>query len=56
MGYSQVNKKNGKTYYLHKKGHLFFFSADPKDSIDIPSGYKVIENKKTGLPMLKKKA
>ncbi len=55
MGYSHVNKKNGKTYHLHQKGHLFFFSADPKDSIELPSAYKVIENKKTGLPMLKKK-
>jgi hypothetical protein len=55
MSYSQINKKNGKTYYLHKKGHLFFFSGDPKDSIDLPAEYKVIENKRTGLPMLKKK-
>lgn len=55
MGYSQTNKKNGKTYYLHKKGHLFFFSAEAKDSIDLPSQYKVIENQRTGLPMLKKK-
>lgn len=55
MGYSHINKKNGKTYFLHKKGHLFFFSQDSKDSIDLPDQYKVIENKKTGLPMLKKK-
>jgi len=55
MGYSQTNKKNGKLYHLHKKGHLFFFSGDPTDSIDLPEGYKVIENKRTGLPMLKKK-
>jgi len=50
----QVNKKSGKKYYLHNKGHLFFFSGDPKGGIDLPKGYKVIENKKTGLPMLKK--
>ncbi|MDD3178106.1 MAG: hypothetical protein PHR26_01170 [Candidatus ainarchaeum sp.] len=55
MGYSQINKKNGKIYYLHKKGHLFFFSGDEKESIDLPDKYKVIENSKTGLPMLKKK-
>lgn len=55
MAYSQLNKKNGKMYYLHKKGHLFFFSAEAKGAIDLPTQYKVIENKRTGLPMLKKK-
>ena len=56
MGFSQTNKKNGKIYHLHKKGHLFFFSGEVKDSIDLPEGYDVIENSRTGLPMLKKKA
>lgn len=55
MVYSQVNKKNGTTYYLHKKGHLFYFSKDKTDGIDLPDGYKVIENSRTRLPMLKKK-
>lgn len=55
MGYSHLNKKNGKLYYLHKKGHLFFFSSKEEDSIELPDKYKVIENSKTGLPMLKKK-
>ena len=55
MGYSQVSKKSKKTYYLHSKGHLFFFSADPKGAIDLPAGYKTIENARTGLPMMKKK-
>jgi len=55
MGYSQVSKKSKKTYYLHSKGHLFFFSGDPKGSIDLPAGYKTIENARTGLPMMKKK-
>jgi hypothetical protein len=54
MVYSHINKKNGQTYYLHKRGQLFFFSKDEKDGIDLPIGYKVIENPKTGLPMLKK--
>ncbi len=52
MGYEHTNKK-GNTYYLHSKGRLFFFSKEKKGSIDLPKGYKVIENKKTGLPMLK---
>ena len=55
MGYSQISKKSNKLYYLHKKGHLFFFSSNPDQSIELPKGYKVIENKRTGLPMLKKK-
>ena len=53
MAYSHKNKK-GTTYHLHQKGRLFFFSKEPKDSIDLPSGYKVIENERTGLPMIKK--
>ena len=55
MVYSHINKKNGSKYFLHKKGHLFYFSKDEKEGIDLPSAYKVIENPKTGLPMLKKK-
>lgn len=55
MVYSHINKKNGTTYYLHKKGHLFYFSKDRTDGIDLPNEYKVIENLRTGLPMLKKK-
>ncbi len=54
VGYSHKNSK-GNTYHLHSKGRLFFFSKEPKGSIELPVGYKVIENKKTGLPMLKKK-
>jgi hypothetical protein len=54
MGYSYKNSK-GLTYYLHQKGRLFFFSKEAKGGIELPSGYKVVENKRTGLPMLKKK-
>ena len=54
MAYSQKSKKSGKLYYLHQKGHLFFFSGDPKNGIDLPKGYKTIENARTGLPMMKK--
>jgi hypothetical protein len=34
---------------------LFFFSKDGKDSIDLPMVYQVIENPRTGLPLVKKK-
>lgn len=54
MGYEHKNKK-GNTYYLHQRDKLFYFSKDPSGSIDMPTGYAVVENSITGLPMLKKK-
>lgn len=55
--YSVVSKKSGKTYFLHKKGHMFYFAGVVKDgALDaLPDGYEVTENGKTGLPMLRKK-
>ena len=36
---------------------IYFFSKDPSGSInDIPKGYEVYEEPKTGLPFLKKKS
>jgi len=55
MPYSHTNSK-GQTYHLHTRGgKLFFFSKDPKDSIDLPENLQVVENPRTGLPMVKKK-
>ncbi|MFN3404113.1 MAG: hypothetical protein ACK40G_08460 [Cytophagaceae bacterium] len=64
MAYSYQNKK-GVTYFLNLrgplgrsgKGKLFFFSKkENKDCIDyLPDGYTIIENPKTGLPILKRK-
>jgi len=55
MAYSHKNSR-GVTYWLHSRGgRLFFFSKDPKDSIDLPETLTVIENPRTGLPMVKKK-
>jgi hypothetical protein len=54
MPYSYTNKK-GQLYHLHKRGKLFFFSKNSSNSIEMPLGYTVVENRKTGLPMLKKK-
>ena len=60
MVYTQKGK-NGQTYTLHenkKNPNLHYFAAKKSPSgkpVDIPSGYKVIVNKRTGLPMLKKK-
>ncbi|OGB97671.1 hypothetical protein A3F06_01085 [candidate division TM6 bacterium RIFCSPHIGHO2_12_FULL_36_22] len=66
MAYSVESKKSGKTYYLHskdvklaggRKQRIYYFAGDERpNAMDaLPEGYKVIENKRTGLPMLKKK-
>lgn len=54
MGYEHTNSR-GTKYHLHARGKLFYFSKDASDSIDLPDGYTVVENQRTGLPMLKKK-
>ena len=65
MAYSVVSKKSGKTYYLHSKdvtlkgGRLqtiYYFAGQIKDgAMDaLPPERVVIENERTGLPMLKK--
>ncbi len=62
MAYTYKNKK-GVTYYLHTRegignqgrGKLFFFSKKNDEAEDkLPAGYKVDENKRTGLPFVKK--
>ena len=66
MAYSVTSKKSGKTYFLHskevtlaggRKQKIFYFAgAEAKEAInDLPAGYEVIENSRTGLPMLRKK-
>lgn len=66
MPYSVKSKKSGKTYYLHskevklagdRKQRIYYFAGEAsKDSInELPAGYEVTENKRTGLPMLRKK-
>ncbi len=59
MGFEKTNAK-GQKYYLHSNvgannNTLFFFSKKEENGIDLPEGYDVIENPRTGLPMLKKK-
>lgn len=66
MAYSTKSKKSGKLYHLHskevklaggRKQRIYYFAGKAgKDSIDaLPTGYEVIENARTGLPMLRKK-
>jgi hypothetical protein len=66
MAYSVKSKKSGKTFFLHtkevtlaggRKQQIFYFaSAAGEGAInDLPNGYEVTENARTGLPMLRKK-
>jgi hypothetical protein len=57
--YVYINKKKEK-YYLHMRGRgrriLYYFSKDPNGALpEIPPGFEVFENEKSGLPMLRKK-
>lgn len=65
MAHSHKNSK-GQTYFLHgkmvtlrggRKQQIYYFARKekPVDALDsIPAGYEVVENKRTGLPMLRK--
>ena len=64
MAYQHTNKK-GQSYYLHgkevelqnkRKQRIFYFAREQKEgALDaVPSGYRVEENERTGLPFLKK--
>jgi hypothetical protein len=65
MAFSVVSNKSKKTYFLHarlqklKGGQevtLYYFAGEAKaGAIDaIPAGMEVMENERTGLPMLRK--
>lgn len=65
MAFKHTNSK-GQSYILHsqditlrgsnKKQTIYFFAKSERSgSLDsVPSGYQVIESKRTGLPILKK--
>ena len=64
--FSVKSKKSAKTYYLHtkevelakgRKQRIYYFAGtEGKEVLDkLPAGYEVIENERTGLPMLRKK-
>lgn len=66
MAFSVVSKKSKKTYFLHsrlqklKGGQevtLYYFAgAEGAGVLDaLPANMEVIENERTGLPMLRKK-
>ena len=64
MGYSTESKKSGTTYHPHSKDvtlrggrqqTIYYFAKEAKENAcDMPDGYEVMENPKTGLPMLKR--
>jgi hypothetical protein len=65
MAYSHKNSK-GQTYFLHGKNvklrngreqRIFYFAREAKAGealSEVPQGYKVGENQRTGLPFLSK--
>ena len=66
MAFSVVSKKSSKTYHLHARQQklkggqevtLYYFSGTVgAGALDaLPDGMEVIENERTGLPMLRKK-
>ncbi|MDO8498879.1 MAG: hypothetical protein Q7S44_03780 [bacterium] len=65
MTYKHTNSK-GTDYYLHSKDvalrsgrrqTIYYFAKSPGLGAvdDIPAGFMVVENQRTGLPILKKK-
>lgn len=65
VAYSVQSKKTGETYYLHsrevslrggRRQTIYFFGRQVKDGAldDLPAGMEVMENSRTGLPMLKR--
>lgn len=65
MAYSVQSKKTNETYYLHsrevtlrggRKQVIYFFARTEKEGVmeELPAGYEVMENSRTGLPMLRK--
>lgn len=52
-GFSFTNSR-GQKYFLHQRGKLFYFSKKEEGSTPLPKGFTVVENEKTGLPMVKK--
>jgi hypothetical protein len=66
MAYTVKSQKSGKMYYLHtkevnlaggRKQRIYYFAGTQGSNVvaDLPAGYEVMENARTGLPMLRKK-
>jgi hypothetical protein len=66
MAFSVTSKKSGKKYHLHskeveltggRKQKIYYFAGEAGANAveDLPEGYEVVENAKTGLPLLRRK-
>ena len=66
MAFTVKSKKSGKLYHLHtkevelaagRKQRIYYFAGEAgENSLNaLPAGYEVMENERTGLPMLRKK-
>ena len=64
MAYAHTNSK-GQTYYLHskevtlrggRKQRIYYFGKEAKEGAidEVPEGRVIVENSRTGLPMLKR--
>lgn len=63
MGYKHTNSKD-KVYFLNtktvtlnggRKSSIYYFSKDERpEACDLPAGYEVTENLRTGLPIARK--
>ena len=64
MAYSTTNRRR-ETYFLHARDvelrnhhaqRIYFFAkTERRDAVDeLPDGYEVVENQRTGLPVLRK--
>ena len=64
MAYAHTNSK-GTTYYLHskdvilrggRKQTIYYFGKEAKEGAidEVPEGRVIVENKRTGLPLLKR--
>jgi len=65
MAYSVKSKKTGTDYILHSKDvtlkggrqqTIYYFAKDERDNAldELPEGYELMENSRTGVPMLRK--
>lgn len=66
MAFTVKSKKSGKLYHLHtkevelaagRKQRIYYFAGEAGENAinALPAGYEVMENERTGLPMLRKK-
>ena len=66
MAFTVKSKKSGKLYHLHtkevelaagRKQRIYYFAGEAGENAinALPEGYEVMENERTGLPMLRKK-